>query len=427
MSKRPFLARLGRFWWLWILFACCSFHIGYSLAFGKWIVRLVIQLLIVIPLMWLGSFFYVKSLKSDNENQIGLKPFRNVLLPWPRSAVLLMVSVLIELLVSIPLFAYNFYPCSGLDLIRKTNGCVAVIPHNESVVDIAFSSSGSRLATVDLDGAVKVWSYPDMILQSSFEGDWQGLGHVALTSDGDLVAFSGYGGSAVNIGKTSTGEILYTLPHDSESGGEVVFSSSSDLLISLAESSVQIWDFDSGELVYSLPQDNVDSLAMTPDGSLLVSANWGGQIKVWRLADRENIITLEQPFLQAIAVSPDGRYIIAAVWDLEGVTTPGDEPDTLLNYWGIESGSIEHTVIQQDVHITNIAISHDGTNLVDDTGSSFTSSPFDRVCAYVWRVENGDEPMPLQVPASVASLAFSPTTDELVVGSHLDLYIWQIP
>ena len=66
----------------------------------------------------------------------------------------------------------------------------------------------------------------------------------------------------------------------------------------------------------------MDSVAMSPDGRLIVAGSNGRTVAVWDLASQREF-TGHQGRVNSVAVSPDGRHIVAGtgegtvvVWDL---------------------------------------------------------------------------------------------------------------
>ncbi len=117
MGNKSFRSRFGRFWWLWFIVAILSYQIGFLLAFGEWPTQFGVEVLIATPFFIVGIYLYNKTLESDNKNNISITPFRNIFLPWSKAAIWLSILALVELIISTPLFAYTFYPCSGLETV----------------------------------------------------------------------------------------------------------------------------------------------------------------------------------------------------------------------------------------------------------------------------------------------------------------------
>ena len=54
-----------------------------------------------------------------------------------------------------------------------------------------------------------------------------------------------------------------------------------------ADGTVRVWNTESGAPVRTLTghSDWVYALAISPDGNLVASGSWNGEVKVWKLAD----------------------------------------------------------------------------------------------------------------------------------------------
>ena len=76
--------------------------------------------------------------------------------------------------------------------------------------------------------------------------------------------------------------------------------------------------------------NNVDAVAVTPDGKLAVSASWDQTLKVWKLGSGREQRTLSGHswVVSAVAVTPDGQQVVSASWD------------KTLKVWELDSGRL---------------------------------------------------------------------------------------
>ena len=428
MENKPASSRFGRFFWLYLLVVVLGAQIGLGLASGEGLIWIGTNVLICIPLVMLGIYLYNKSLESDNKNNISRTPFRNILLPWPKSAIWLSILTLIEFIIAVPLFANTFYPCGGLDVIRKVNGCINHIPHKNLVLNIAFSKDGKIFATSEFQGSVRIWSYPDLKLLHNL-GDGFPFGvNLSLSSNGDLIAICD-SSDTTSIYETKTGKRLYAFSQPTDIGCDVLFAPDDRSVISITESEVQIWDVATGKLVNSIPQEKLELLELSPDGSLLAVGSLGGRINILRVSDYTTAISIQQPCLQALAFSNDDKYLYTVACDLESINDDTNIRNSFINIWNIKNGEIESTFTLPITRADTIAASGNNGRFVVGDGSCYrrNRNPFEMPCAYFWGSILDEQPTGLLVPDGVYSISFSPTDNNILIGSYENLYIWRVP
>ena len=76
---------------------------------------------------------------------------------------------------------------------------------------------------------------------------------------------------------------------------------------------IRVWDAETGETLMTLDghKNNIQSLAISPDGSRLVSGSFT-VAKVWDTATGAELMTLPANGAYAVAFSPDGKTIAGA-------------------------------------------------------------------------------------------------------------------
>jgi hypothetical protein len=432
MGNKSFRNRFGRFLWLYLLTSGLSAYIGVplSISFTENLFAFIGMLLLInSPLFIVGMILYNKSLEADKQNGISITPFRNLLLPWPKAAIVLAIFAFFEFLVAVPLMAFQLYPCSDIDLFRKINGCVSYIPHHSLIQNIVFSKDGKIFATAEFGGPVQIWSYPDLTLLKNLGNDWLFRPKISLSSNGEELAICNEG--PISVLKTRTGEVLHTLIPDNDESCDVVFTPDDKSIISISKYGLQTWDVFTGRLISSIPQDEKDYLAITSNGKYLALGSSRGSmnIKIWDIANNQVITTIQRPdLLTSMAFSRDGKYLLTASLDVESFKAESNMNISVVNVWNIKSGELEHTITLQNFSAKNISSSRNSNLFVVGTESCqlFRNPLFEKPCAYFGQIASNEALTGLKIPFSADSVAFSPTDDRILIGVFKNVYIWQV-
>ncbi|WP_396446937.1 protein kinase [Actinomadura sp.] len=186
------------------------------------------------------------------------------------------------------------------------------------------------------------------------EGHGNAVGAVALAEDAATAVSGGRDeasppppgseGGTVRIWDVAAGRCLHVLPaHSGGLGGGVSAVALSPCRRFAAsggtDGAVLLWDVRSGRLLHRLGghAGRVDSLAFTPDGSLLVSATEGGAVRLWDTAGGHCVRTLQEE--QHL-----GRSLGGAVAATAGGRIVRWEPTTMrLRVWDAANGVLVRT------------------------------------------------------------------------------------
>jgi WD40 repeat protein len=190
---------------------------------------------------------------------------------------------------------------------------IAELPKEETFVGgIAISPSGDRLAVV-ASGRVAVWtdwdSQPKLLWKRSTPGSMR----VAFSPDEKIVAVASFQGNhLITLFDAATGVTLEDASFD-RSIMELSFSSNGKYLASIDwDGLVELYDIDRQQAIFrKLAHNPVGfSVAFSPDGQTLVTANSDPQVKFWNVPTMMHLTTITASGrVGELAFFPDGKTL----------------------------------------------------------------------------------------------------------------------
>jgi WD40 repeat protein/serine/threonine protein kinase/DNA-binding XRE family transcriptional regulator len=195
-----------------------------------------------------------------------------------------------------------------------------------------WSPDSAAIFTGGADETIRRWDATTGVEQAQLT--FPNAGAFAMTPSGDLLAV-GYVDGVIELRDPSTlqpvGEFA-TLPG---SVNEIVFSADGrQMLVSVGESLVQVYDVASRRLVGELTHPNeVWSLAISTDGRTAATGDQQGTIRIWNLSDG----TLAREWqaheadVMGIDISPDGQRLLSV------------SADNSAKYWDIATEELLYT------------------------------------------------------------------------------------
>jgi len=237
--------------------------------------------------------------------------------------------------------------------------------------DHATNAALSRAYTSMEDGSVRIWDLDsgEPLRDLVYAGGRHTVG--APSPDGSLLA-TGTSDGTVLVWDLQTGLVIRSFRHPS-TFKSATFSPSMDRLVStFVDGTVAVWDLGSGETVtlQRLHRDQLDEAEFSPDGALVATASFDGDVRLWQAA------VLERPRppqhdheIVGLAFSPDGSTLATAGWD-----------DQVL-LWDVASGR-SRRLGSHERAVRRVAFSPDGSLLA--TASN------DRTAA-LWDVASGEQ------------------------------------
>lgn len=185
----------------------------------------------------------------------------------------------------------------------------------DQVTAVAFSPDESLLATSDMGGMVRILNLGTGAEVSAFKSR-NGVGDLAFSRDGKLLAAGHYGGAEISVWNCATLKKVLSLPVPAN---QIAFAPDGHSLVtcSTGGNEARIWEFPSGRFIAALKGHvgGMTQVAYSPDGKTLATGAYDGRIKLWNIATLQEVATLpHRGTINALRFSPDGNTLAASFW-----------------------------------------------------------------------------------------------------------------
>ena len=273
----------------------------------------------------------------------------------------------------------------------------------------AYSPDGTRIATGSADTrnaehTVKLWVVQTRQNLASLKGHTDLVTTVAYSQDGVLLA-SGSKDKTVKVWTVETGKNIITLQGHKNSINSVAFSPDGTRLASGSDdTTIRLWEIPTGKALHTLGGENTFGVGM-----IVLPAHGAGEDVIQRLTDDEVDIENEtiREAVESVAFSPDGTILASA--SLDGV-----------RLWNVGTGQLLSTLVGgTDSPGFSVEFSTDGTILAS---GSWTDT------VELWDVSTRKHIASIPVhTGNVCAVAFSPDGATLASGS-LDgtVLLWEM-
>jgi hypothetical protein len=160
--------------------------------------------------------------------------------------------------------------------------------HADWVMGVAFAPNGQHLLTASRDKTAKIWDLKTKESLMTFPDHQNNVYGVAIKPDGKTAYSVGEDAQLRRWNPVADGKAIPPTGGHGKPAFKVIFNPKQPLLATCgADQSVRLWNADTLAAVRALAghTDWVYIVAFSPDGNLIASGSWNGEVKVWKVAD----------------------------------------------------------------------------------------------------------------------------------------------
>jgi WD40 repeat protein len=192
-----------------------------------------------------------------------------------------------------------------------------------SVVNALASGDGSRIATTDQAGIVRMWDVTTASRMTAFDSGESGTPALAFSPDGTLFATaqgheaSGKRKREIKIVRSSDGSPIKTLVADISEINKIVFSSDNKWLAAFSTSfssdGIRVWSLTSGMAPVSIAEGREISEAVFAEGgATILTMDNKGHVESWMSETGEQIADWVPPneYAAGSVIGPEGLSIV---------------------------------------------------------------------------------------------------------------------
>ncbi|MFL5340400.1 MAG: protein kinase domain-containing protein, partial [Gemmataceae bacterium] len=310
------------------------------------------------------------------------------------------------------------------DLLMRLCRVEQVILRNKrdaGFTSVAFSADGERLASADVDGAVKVWNRKTGKVIRPLEKAHDGFASsVAFHPDGKHLASTGKDKRVKVWDLDSTSDLpVFDKPceviHTRGTAYAVAFSPLDPNHLAVgSRGTVTLWDWRNKKEVHTFPGHDPRGIcvAFSRDGRHLATGDWQGSVRIW------DAVTGVGPLRTFPQIRDVGHPVGALAFNHDGTSLATASFDRSVDVWDPATGTLLRSLPHSGRVVFGVAFSLDG-RLIASTGEGKT--------VHVWEAKTGREFFGLRGHSGVCGcVAFSPGDGLCLASTSMDgtIRVW---
>jgi WD40 repeat protein len=297
--------------------------------------------------------------------------------------------------------------------------------HTRPVYQVACSTDGQRLLTVDRYELVQVRDP----LTLRVVGDWRGSWSDAYATDPTVNYLAGWDRDerVLSLHQAVDGRVVFTATTSRPTA--MAFDGTERLATADNIGHIRLWDIATGKIVTTLTQGRVSvtNLALAPDGRRLASSDAAGRLSLYRIRTDHAYTALHNPPFITATLEVPLTHTVALAFAPDGATLAAlfSQPEAFLavvRLWDIETDVLRREWIVPDGDPRDLIWNLDGSRLAVSTSKG----------VYVWDPRDGREVV--RLPRGGAGytggqMAFCARDDwQMLAVSHGSwVGLWDIP
>lgn len=317
------------------------------------------------------------------------------------------------------------------------------LPHDSTLQEIHDGMNGQRVLTL-AGYEARLWDV-DTGAEPVLIETWIDVNHIAISPDGERVAFAtGYGQAAVH--DIETGRELFHVQHD-DVVFDVVFSADGRrLLTGSRDRSARIWETREGRPVAAplSHESSVSGVSFSSTGLQVATITEDETVRIWDLTPKPRH---PHEYVKTVEFFPDGKHVLTAgdadakVWDTSAwaavTIAPGSQlyhasispdgqriatgsQDGVVRVWNAATG-MEEKRFTHGRAVRRVAFSPDGRRLAS------AGQVQGRHEVMIWDLSTGSKLMTLAHDSSyLTDMAFSPDGQRLLTIASDELRVWDL-
>jgi len=212
------------------------------------------------------------------------------------------------------------------------------IGHSKDVLSVAFSVDNRQIVSGSRDRAIRLWNTLGeckFVIKDEGHTDWVSCVKFSPTANNPLIVTGGWD-KLVKVWTLSTCKLKHNLIGHTGHVNSVTISPDGSLCASGGEDgTAMLWDLTEGKQLYSLDaSDVIQTLLFSPNRYWLVAATQSS-IKVWDLETKQQVFELKPELKVTLSKKAVPPYPVSLAWSADGNTLYAGYTDGVIRAWSV--------------------------------------------------------------------------------------------